>query len=159
MVGYFPPMRRTVFELSQGLQDSKTSDFNSSYEALVQREELTICQGRVFVSFLCVLSLSSVLGKFMHLSVLRCRLIREEHPCGCKALPLLPYFQHIWCKYIIEDREKFHSLISFYELFLSNIRFKTLKIFLGFFVYFLDIPSLWLTPSVFSRWKVLRWYT
>ena len=37
------------------------------YEALVWREALTICQDRVFASFLCVLSLASVLGSFIHM--------------------------------------------------------------------------------------------
>ena len=58
---------RTVFELAQGLWDSKTSDLNYSYEALVQKKTLTICQDMVFASFLCVLSLSSVLGRFIQL--------------------------------------------------------------------------------------------
>ena len=53
---------RTVLELAQSLWHSKTSDLNCLYEALAQREALTICQNRVFASFLCVLSLSSVLG-------------------------------------------------------------------------------------------------
>ena len=33
---------RTVFELAQGLRDSKTSDLNCLYEVLVQNEALTI---------------------------------------------------------------------------------------------------------------------
>ena len=33
---------RTVLELAQGLQDSKTSGLNSSYEALVQKGALAI---------------------------------------------------------------------------------------------------------------------
>ena len=53
---------RAVLELAQSLWHSKTSDLNCLYEALAQREALTICQDRVFASFLCVLSLSSVLG-------------------------------------------------------------------------------------------------
>ena len=53
---------RTVLELAQSLWHSKASDLNCLYEALAQREALTICQDRVFASFLCVLSLSSVLG-------------------------------------------------------------------------------------------------
>ena len=35
---------RTVFELAQDLQDSKTSDLNCSYDAVFQEETLTICQ-------------------------------------------------------------------------------------------------------------------
>ena len=38
-----------------------------SYEALVWKEALTICQDRLFGSCLYVLSLSSVLGSFIHM--------------------------------------------------------------------------------------------
>ena len=55
---------RTVFELAQSLRDSKTSDLNCSYEAPIQKEALAICYG-MFASFLCVLSLLSVLGAFI----------------------------------------------------------------------------------------------
>ena len=58
---------RTVFELAHGLRDTKTSDLNYSYEALVQNEAMTICKNRVLASFLCVLSLSSVFGRFIQL--------------------------------------------------------------------------------------------
>ena len=58
---------RAVFKLAQCLPDSKTSELNCSYEALVQKEALTICHDRVFASFLCVLSLSSILGRFRQL--------------------------------------------------------------------------------------------
>ena len=52
VVSYFPPIGQ---EIAQGLQDSKTSNLNCSYEALVQKEALTIWQDRVFASFLYVL--------------------------------------------------------------------------------------------------------
>ena len=58
---------RTVFELAHGLRDTKTSDLNCSYEALVQNEAMSICKNRVLASFLCVLSLSSVFGRFIQL--------------------------------------------------------------------------------------------
>ena len=58
MTSYFSPIYGTVFELAQGLQDSRTSDFKCSYGALVQKEAFTICQDRLFTSFFCVLSLS-----------------------------------------------------------------------------------------------------
>ena len=58
---------RTVFGLRQGLRDLKTSDLNCLYEALVQREALTICQDRVFGSCLCSVSIISYREKFMHL--------------------------------------------------------------------------------------------
>ena len=59
---YFPP----VFSTGSS-RDSKTSDLNRFYEALVWKEALAICQDRVFASFLCALSLSSVLWRFIHL--------------------------------------------------------------------------------------------
>ena len=46
---------------------TKTSDLNCSYEALVQKEAMTIYQDRVFALFLWVLSLSSVLGMFIQM--------------------------------------------------------------------------------------------
>ena len=58
---------RTVFGLGQGLRDSKTSDLNCLYEALVQREALKICQDRVFGSFLCSSSIISSRERFMRL--------------------------------------------------------------------------------------------
>ena len=33
------------------------------------------------------------------------------------------------------------------------------KFLVFFYVFFLDVPSLWLASLVFSKWKVLRWYT
>ena len=57
---------RRVFEQAQSLWDSKAIDLNCSYEAFVQKEALAICHG-MFASFLCVLSLSSVLGRFIQL--------------------------------------------------------------------------------------------
>ena len=36
----------TLFKLAQGLRDSKASDLNCLYEALVQKEALTRCQDR-----------------------------------------------------------------------------------------------------------------
>ena len=38
-----------------------------SHETLVWKEALTICSDKVFASFLCVLSLSSVIGSFIHI--------------------------------------------------------------------------------------------
>ena len=133
-----------VFELAQGLQDSKTSDLNCFYEALVQKVSLTICQDRVFASFLCALSLSSVLGRFIHLYC-DTGSLRRSTPAsgggGSKAPPLLPHSQYICCKYIIEDRGKIHSLIVFYKLFLSDIEIKILINSWHFLTFFLDVPS------------------
>ena len=43
---------KTVFQIAQGLRDFKTRDLNCSYEALVQKEALTICEDRVLATFL-----------------------------------------------------------------------------------------------------------
>ena len=67
MGGKLISSNRTVLELAQGLRDSKTSVLNCSYEKLVHKKVLTICQDRMFEPFLCVLSLSSVLGRLIHL--------------------------------------------------------------------------------------------
>ena len=58
----FPPLR-IVFELTKGFQDSKTSYLNCSYETLVQKEALTICQDSVFESLLSLPP--SVLGRLI----------------------------------------------------------------------------------------------
>ena len=58
---------REVFELAQALWDSKTSAWNCSYEILAQKEAMTIYQDRVFESFLCVLSVSSVSRGFLQI--------------------------------------------------------------------------------------------
>ena len=68
IVGKLVFSSRAIFELTQGILDSKTSDWNCSFETVVRKEVLTICQDKVCESFLCVLSLSSVLGKLLHYS-------------------------------------------------------------------------------------------
>ena len=63
MGGNFFSSYSTMFEL----RDSKASDLNCLYEALVQKKTLIICHDRVFTSFLCVLSSSlwfNITGSF-----------------------------------------------------------------------------------------------
>ena len=79
---------RTVFELAQGLQDFKTSEMNCSYRKW--HLSRSICQDRVFASSLCVLSLSSVLGRFIHLYCHTDSLGRGTRNMGGTA-PLLPH--------------------------------------------------------------------
>ena len=67
-LGSFYGKGQSVISGTGSSWDFKTSDLNYFYEALVQIEAFTIiCQDRVFASFLCALSLSSVLGRFIHL--------------------------------------------------------------------------------------------
>ena len=62
-----PLLSPSLFGFFSGITQSKIIDLNRSYEALAQKEGLTVCQDRAFASFPCVLSLSSVLGRFTHL--------------------------------------------------------------------------------------------
>ena len=62
-----PPPPSSLFGFLSGITQSKIIDLNRSCEALAQKEGLTVCQDRAFASFPCVLSLSSVLGRFTHL--------------------------------------------------------------------------------------------
>ena len=48
---------------------------------------------------------------------------------------------------------KFTAFITFYKLILSDIKVKILINPKHFLMAFLDVPSLWLTPSVFSKWR------
>ena len=47
MGGKLSSSYRTLFELTQGLRDSKTSELNCSYVALAQKDALIICHNRV----------------------------------------------------------------------------------------------------------------
>ena len=56
-------LQNRVWTSTEGLRDSKASDFSYSYEALVQKEALIdhICQDRLvasFVIFMCSISIS-----------------------------------------------------------------------------------------------------
>ena len=115
---------RTVFGLGQGLRDSKTSDLNCLYEALVQREALKICQDRVFGSFLCSSSIISSRERFMRLYCDTSSLGRSAP--GGKKPSLFSYIPNtfICCKYIIKVRGKISILIAFYELFSREIKVK-----------------------------------
>ena len=61
-----PQSPTSYWVFSSGIAHSKIIDFNWSYEALAQKEALTTCQDRAITSFSCVLSTSSVLGRFTH---------------------------------------------------------------------------------------------
>ena len=51
---------RTLFKLGQGLWDSKTSDFDCSYEALVQKEALNICHNREGICIIFMYSITII---------------------------------------------------------------------------------------------------
>ena len=97
---------KTVFEIAQGLQDSKTSDLNCSYEVVVQKEALTTCQDRVLATFLWVLSLSSVLGRIIHLYCDTSLLGRSTLKMGSKAPPLYSGIPNIFAVNILSNTGK-----------------------------------------------------
>ena len=57
----FCPQPPPCCVFSSGVVHSKVTDLNWSYEALSQKEALTVCEDRAFASVSCVLSLSSIL--------------------------------------------------------------------------------------------------
>ena len=76
--------------------------------------------------------------------------------------PLLFYhIPHIFAVNIISKTSKIPSLIAFYKLFLIDIKIKILINSWHFLMVYVDVPSAnrRLIPSIFSKWKVLRWYT
>ena len=106
-------------------------------------------QGICIILFLCVLSLSSDLGRHLYCDS---SLIGRNTPTWEVKPPFLPYSQYIYCKYIIKGRgiPAFQQFINRFNLYYSQ-DFDTFLVFLDVF---LDVPSatLRLTPSVFSKW-------
>ena len=84
--------RTPCWVFSSGLFHSKIIDLNWSYEARAQKEALTICEDRAFASFSCVLSLSSVLGRFTRLYCDTGSLGRGVPRMGCNVYPSSPTF-------------------------------------------------------------------
>ena len=126
----------------------------SSHEALVLKEALTIC----------VLSLSNT-ASFIHIYIyiyiiyIYC----DTDSLGTYTLawgvnPLFFRIPNIFTVNILLKTGKIHSLIAFYKLFLSQIKVKILINSRHLLMVFLDVPSFWLTPSLFNKWKVLRWF-
>ena len=103
----------------------------------------------LFVSFLCVLSLSSVFRSFIHMycdtgSLWKCTPALEVKPLLFSRIP------NISAVNILLKTGKIHGLIAFYKLFLSHIKVKILINSRRFLMVFLDVPSLWLIPPQFS---------
>ena len=100
---------------------------------------------------MCSIIISSF--RKVHTFVLWYRLTGERSSCVWEVKPPLPLFSsipsiYICCKYIIKDKRKFpalqHFINSWHVLFIWNCPL---------------LPIVWLTPSVFSKWNMLRWYT
>ena len=79
---------------------------------------------------------------------------------GVKRL-LFSRLRNIFAVNILSKMGKIPSFIAFYKLFLSEIKIKLLINSWHFLMIFLDVPSvaLRLSPSVFSKWKMLRYRT
>ena len=122
----------------------------SSYEELVWKKALTICQDRLFASFLCVLPLSSDLGSFIQMYCGTGSPGRSTPAWGVKPL-LFYHIPNIFAVNILLKTGEIHSHITFYKLFLSDIKVKILINFRHFLMAFLYVLSLGLTTSVFSK--------
>ena len=118
--------------------------------------ERTICKDRGFASFLCVLSLLSVIGSFKHMYCETGSLGKCIPAWGVK--PLFFRIPNIFAVNKLLKTGKIRSVIAFYKLFLSHIKVKILINSWHFLMVFSDVLSLWLTPSVFNKWKALRWF-
>ena len=118
--------------------------------------ERTTCKDRGFASFLCVLSLLSVIGSFIHMYCETGSLGKCIPAWGVK--PLFSRIPNIFAVNKLLKTGKIRSLIAFYKLFLSHIKVKILINSWHFLIIFSDVLSLWLTPSVFNKWKALRWF-
>ena len=118
-----------MFELAQSLQDFKTSDLNwfPGCEALAQNEALTLCQDKVFASFLCVLSLSSVLERFIHLCYYTGSLGRSIPTWEAKAPLLFSCIPNISSVNMVSKTGvKVGVLQHLINCFLSDIKIKVL---------------------------------
>ena len=100
IVGKLVFSSRAIFELTQGILDSKTSDWNCSFEAVRSIDHLSR-QGNwiIFMFSFIIISLRKVVTLQLYCDI---------GSLG-RSSPLLPYFQYICCKYIIKDKENPHS--------------------------------------------------
>ena len=62
----------SVFELTRGLTDSQTSINNMDLGLLLKKKAEKICKDKIWLSFLCVLALSSVICRPIHLFCASC---------------------------------------------------------------------------------------
>ena len=62
----------SVFELTRGLTDSQTSINNIELGLLLKKKAEKICKDKIWLSFLCVLALSSVICRPIHLFCASC---------------------------------------------------------------------------------------
>ena len=94
---------RTVFELAQGLWDSKTSDLNCSILRGTCLERIIdhISSWGVFMCSIFITSFRKVLTVVIVIPTLT----MEEHPCMGVKTPFLSHLQYICCKLITEDGE------------------------------------------------------
>ena len=115
-----------------------------------------MCQDRVFASFLCVLSLSSVLGSFIHMYC-DTGLTRRSYPAWDVKPLLFSHIPNIFAVNILLKTRRIYSLTTFCKLLLSDIKTKTLINLRHFLIFFLDVPSLWLGPVFLGCIWVVFW--
>ena len=77
----------SVFELNRGLRDSQTSINNKDLGLLVKKEAENICKDNIWSSFLCVLALSSVICRPIHLCYASCGFQKYQKMFNQKIYP------------------------------------------------------------------------
>ena len=77
----------SVFELNGGLRDSQTSINNKDLGLLVKKEAENICKDNIWSSFLCVLALSSVICRPIHLFNASCGFQKYQKMFNQKIYP------------------------------------------------------------------------
>ena len=85
------------------------------------KEALTICQDRVFALFLCVMSLSSVLGSFIQMYC-DTGSLRRSTPTWCVKPLLFAHIPNIFAVNMLLKTGKIDSFIAFYKLLLSGLK-------------------------------------
>ena len=77
----------SVFELNRGLRDSQTSINNKDLGLLVKKEAENICKDSTWLTFLCVLALSSVICWPIHLFYASCGFKKYQKMFNQKIYP------------------------------------------------------------------------
>ena len=76
-----------MFELTRGLTDSQTSINNMDQGLLLKKKAEKICKDKIWLSFLCVLALSSVVCQPIHLFCASCGFQKSQKMFSLQIYP------------------------------------------------------------------------
>ena len=100
-----------MFELARGLRPIEIGNKNGELAALVKSEAKLTCTDKVWPSFLCVLTLSSVIGQPIHLFYSKYGFIKYEKIFNqliyLREKPVIRYCS--WCGQILVVDKKMSS--------------------------------------------------